>query len=1140
MDTSHSRDTQKNPIEALSKDELISKYKGLLGIAKKAKLAKDELTEENRQLKEALAKLATKQSSLPAMQEMLQDFTDKNLVLMEQLNSLQRRTKEDAERLEMFQIENESLKRQLGRLSDENDNLLADVERMEQAMHQVNSLSNEQRKNIEFLEEDIVKIKEVESENGILKQQVENAAEESRLRVKELNELQEKYESVKQLNSEQRKKFNTLKDRFIDVHRKLKNLKECKCVLLETQHEYAASVSKWQQEIIKASQLLCGKMTTLQEENLQLKHQLNAANATPNQVSLNSQKVLQKVYEMERLATLAKQQQAHKQQAQPSKIPLDIDSLLNKLNNVERLTNIIREQQITAKTPTMKPENSSFNVSYISEKINQVQRLVHIIQKERSDQLSTQTLMQQKYERENVQLETSCVELRQHNDDLQSRYQLKEHEHAELLAEMRELNEALKARGDVISRMQEQHDKGHKELQILTETLTEKSQQLQQAQSRIDELEQHEQNADAQSDVLSTSTISRAEELSRLRELDDGYEEKYNKLRTLTVKLKKKLQEQMQQIKDMEQAGSAKLETELEAIKVARTQLQQDLNMARAENQKLKSKDKAKSSNVLNLEIEAAEKSLAEVSSKLLAKTSQLNALTETLVSKENTIMQMRQEISIMEEAQRGEAAHSKQLKQQIDLMQAQIKDAVHGKQQTLSDNKELEQNVEQQKQQVEQMRLQLADNTKQYESKLKHSQDMLLNCTQQLEMRMNALAELETSLRNTNRSNEQLQAEYSEYKIKAQSVLRKQQNRDTAKEQDLETELTAMRTMEQQLRNSNEASTKRITQLETQLDDIQRDNSHLQQRRQELVSVSDDLREQIDTLTQDNQRHLQQQQQQLQQHRQQIEQMDDVHQLQVSKLQHQIEQLEKTLSTSIQTVAPIAAPISKASVDLPSTEQSKIDYLLDHDGSAETLAQLAAQRKISTASRRSHDFIPLDELLNTSIHSINSDKVTTFSNFGRSVSMQDDESELDVSGEAQAALLATKERLSIQESRVRHLTALLAENEQDLAKLTQMNDMLKEELRRQERSEEREQHMHNSEYLKNVFLKFITLSNTDERQRLVPVLNTILRLSRNEMEMLNAVAKGQKVSNDSSNRSWSGFLSAWSGSGSNTSGNNN
>jgi len=46
-----------------------------------------------------------------------------------------------------------------------------------------------------------------------------------------------------------------------------------------------------------------------------------------------------------------------------------------------------------------------------------------------------------------------------------------------------------------------------------------------------------------------------------------------------------------------------------------------------------------------------------------------------------------------------------------------------------------------------------------------------------------------------------------------------------------------------------------------------------------------------------------------------------------------------------------------------------------------------------------------------------------------------------------------------------------------------------------------------------NIFyiLQFLTLNNVDERQRLVPVLNTILRLSRNEMDMLNCVAKGQK-----------------------------
>lgn len=1007
------------------------------------------------------------------MQEMLQDFTDKNLILTEQVNSLQRRTKEDNERLSQFQIENESLRRQLGRLSDENDDLLADVERMEQAMQQVNSLGNEQRKNLELLEDDIAKIKEAEILNDTLRQQVESATEETKLRVAELAELQQKYENVKQINSEQRKKFNALKDRFIDVHRKLKNLKECKCVLLETQHEYAASVSKWQQEIIKASQLLCAKMTTLQQENTQLKEQLEAAKrTTTDQVPYPNKRLLQKVYELERLAKLIKEQQkqqkeleqpqvrlqqqqlqAEQQQQQP-KSTLNVDGLLDKLNRVERLVNIVKSE----------------HVDHLTAQNDHIQHMTEVSQQQHSE-------MEQKYEL----AAANCVELRQHNEDLQTRYQLKEHEHSELLAEMRELNEALKARGDVISRMQEQHDKSRKELQDLTVKLDERTKQMEQLQVKIDELEQHEQmNGDAQSDVLSTSTISRAEELSRLRELDDGYEEKYNKLRALAAKLKKKLQEQTQQIKTMEQAGAAKLEAELESIKLAQTQLQQDLNAARAENQKLKSKDKSKSSNVLNLEIEAAEKSLTEVSAKLLAKSTELEALKETLVSKENTITQLRKEINILEEGQRGEAAHSKQLKQQIDLMQTQIKDAVHAKQQALSENKELEQQVEQQKLQVEQMRLQLADNTQQYEAKIKNSEQLLSSCSGQLEMQAEKLTQVETDLRHAQRIKDELQGEYMDYKLKAQSVLRKQQNRDTDKEQELETELNTMRATEQQLHASNEERAKQIVKLETHLAELQRENTQQMRRSQELMSLIDELRDQVEALTQDNQRQLQQHQQQLQQHRQQIEQLDSVNQVQTLQLQQKIDQLEKTAAATnnnaVQhsTAAAARTAGAGAATDVTSPEQSKIDYLLDHDGnSGETLAQLAAQRKISTASRRSHDFMPLDELLNTSLNAINSDTVTTISNFGRSVSMQDDDiSVLDARAESQAALAATKERLSIQESRVRHLTTLLAENEQDLAKLTQMNDMLKEELRRQERSEEREQHMHNSEYLKNVFLK--------------------------------------------------------------------
>lgn len=64
------------------------------------------------------------------------------------------------------------------------------------------------------------------------------------------------------------------------------------------------------------------------------------------------------------------------------------------------------------------------------------------------------------------------------------------------------------------------------------------------------------------------------------------------------------------------------------------------------------------------------------------------------------------------------------------------------------------------------------------------------------------------------------------------------------------------------------------------------------------------------------------------------------------------------------------------------------------------------------------------------------------------------------------------KKQLNDEESKIIHLTALLSDTEQDLAKHAQMNKLLKEEIRRQQRSVEREKHAENLEYLKNVVFK--------------------------------------------------------------------
>ncbi|KAL7287628.1 hypothetical protein TKK_0018273 [Trichogramma kaykai] len=90
--------------------------------------------------------------------------------------------------------------------------------------------------------------------------------------------------------------------------------------------------------------------------------------------------------------------------------------------------------------------------------------------------------------------------------------------------------------------------------------------------------------------------------------------------------------------------------------------------------------------------------------------------------------------------------------------------------------------------------------------------------------------------------------------------------------------------------------------------------------------------------------------------------------------------------------------------------------------------------------------------------------------------------------------------------NRVKHLTELLADAERDIDKLTQQNQLLKEDIRLQKRYVEREKEAVNFEYLKNVVFKFCTLENRDERSRLVPVLDTILKLSPEETHKLNEI----------------------------------
>ncbi|XP_058448515.1 GRIP and coiled-coil domain-containing protein 2 [Malaya genurostris] len=826
---------------------------------------------------------------------------------------------------------------------------------------------------------------------------------------------------------------------------------------------------------------------------------------------------------------------------------------------------------------------------------------------------------------------------------VRSKYELVKMENSELLSELKEINEILKERGGVISLQLSKISELESQKTALQQKLNElNSPEVEQLRVRLQELESavaekeaeintyrdRDRNFDTQSDVMSTSTISRAEECARLREIDDSFEEKYNKLRSLAVKLKKKVAEQTVLLQKYEkekepvslgknlqslQAEYDKLLDELEAerknkdqseleLAVLREQLEKQrqeietLNQVRTEvdnskkdksslestireyreqlqslkrekeafnlakkdidveNQKLKTALKAKEkqlsdeleaqkdlkaeversrlavkkANVLSLEMEAYEKSSSELNKKLESKKVQVSELEGTIETQEGTIKSLKSQIGLLEQSLTSERSHAQELKKNVDLQQEKLRMSEHQRGETNVELAQLKLEYEQIKLELESNRSELADAVNEKEkanSMLEIEKSKLLKQVYSVESES---AELKCRLKEKEQEVEDVKTEFTSYKIRAQSVLKQNQNKDSGKERELEEEVQNLQKTLELEQNKLKQITQQLTDLSRSNEELKEDKTRLQSRCKELRELLEESRLQNESLLDENRNNNLAHQEALRTQRIQTETLVNCYKKQVEDAQEKyskdMENLRLQLGKSARETTETPSGDSRNNNSIVQrgqhiSDEQKISLLLmereEGEGSESTSSSTALQRnrKVSNSSqnnnrlRSNRDLIPLDELLNSSF-----DDASVFDT-------AEDSGARSISPTAE--LQQTKEKLSKQESRVRHLTALLAEAEQDLAKLTQLNELLKEEVRRQERSIEREKHVHNSEYLKNVIFKFLTLNSGDEKSHLVPVLNTILKLSPEETQKLNNVAKGA----ESGGRGWTGIL---------------
>lgn len=178
------------------------------------------------------------------------------------------------------------------------------------------------------------------------------------------------------------------------------------------------------------------------------------------------------------------------------------------------------------------------------------------------------------------QIKNSLTEVYTQTDELDFENQIiiLKRENSELLAEMNEMNQVLKERGEIISKQQSYCDEIMKKIQLYemqtkqntnnlslqeetikklqaeleksnNDILKQKIEEIKHLQGELEVLKEKLKNAGdqdtgyAESENLSTSTYSRNEDINRLKDLEGSWEERYGKLRNLAIRLKGKVRE---------------------------------------------------------------------------------------------------------------------------------------------------------------------------------------------------------------------------------------------------------------------------------------------------------------------------------------------------------------------------------------------------------------------------------------------------------------------------------------------------------------------------------------------------------------------------------------------------------------------
>ncbi|XP_014676259.1 PREDICTED: GRIP and coiled-coil domain-containing protein 2-like isoform X2 [Priapulus caudatus] len=591
---------------------------------------------------------------------------------------------------------------------------------------------------------------------------------------------------------------------------------------------------------------------------------------------------------------------------------------------------------------------------------------------------------------------------------------------------------------------------------------------------------------------------------------------------------------------DQRQQASIKREEaqrQLEAALAKSAKLEEELACKKVEfREKLLSAVKeAKESSVMDLEIADYERTIAALQAKHAEKDAQiqeLNCQSETAQCRVQALQEQLDEV----DRQRSQAdERGDKLKEKL----ANVKQELAQSRQIEADLKigeaSLKARIETLVQECEDYKMQnseLTSNKLKAEELLQSLGDSHQRAVRSLE---NQIVALQEDVQQSRLELSTCQAEYDGYKVRVHSVLKQQKTKPPSSSIPAPTaDVARMEKAIEQLRG-------RCEHLGEQLAAAQRDGQLLQEERERLIArnarAMDDMqererfwKERVERLRQEasmkedelSQKIMQvtaQKDNIVQSFKDRLESMQTQHQGLLDLLHSQLEdkdneiiryQVELQSSSMKQQVK--AEPTKAARTESVSPFEPFSIRRLEERQQAEGSEHNEQPRPPSPGIAHqvsSSSLVGLEQLLNNS-----DDKMSTVS----------------LSSVASIDKEVLKSSLNTSYRKLDHVTGLLQESEETVARLTEQAKVLKQEIRRLERNQQREKHAQNLEYLKNVVMKFFSLQKGDEKRRLIPVLITMLRLSPEEGQILMKCATGEDGDAEGDGSGWGNYLHRWSG----------